>query len=111
MRKLVMTPAAGERVLRFVGDRWAVALGYADGQPLPEGWRALLRTNLGRAAVQRHEIIHAQSGQLALAHTSWRDIPMSAAEGEWRCAIALSEVGYFRAKAYAMDPQIGRAHV
>ena len=104
-----MTPAPGERVLRFVGDRWAVALGYADGQPLPEGWRALLRTNLGRAAVQRHEIIHAQSGQLALAHTSWRDIPMSAAEGEWRCAIALSEVGYFRAKAYAMDPQ-GHQH-
>ena len=103
-----MTPAAGERALRFVGDRFTVVLGYSDGGPLPEGWRALLRTNLGRAAVQRHEIIHAQRGQLSLAHASWRDIPMTSAEGEWRCAMAVSEVGYFRAKAYAVDPQGGQ---
>ena len=33
---------------------------------------------------------------------------MTSAVGEWRCAMAVSEVGYFRAKAYAVDPQGGQ---
>ena len=105
MRTLVMSPAPGERALRFVGDRFNFLLRSADGAPVPPGWRAWLRTNLGRAAVQRHEIIHAHRGQLALAQASWRDIPMQPVEGGWRCEMALTEVGYFRAKAYAVDPQ------
>ena len=42
MQKLIMHPAAGERVLRFVGDRLAFTLSGRGGDPLPKGWRAML---------------------------------------------------------------------
>ena len=109
MQKLMMTPAPAERLLRFVGDRLVFTLTDIDGRPLPEGWRAFLRTNLGRAAQLRHEIIHAHTGRFALGQASWHDIPLQWQEGQWRRDLALTEVGYFRAKAYAVDPQ-GRQH-
>lgn len=109
MHKLIMTPPPGQRVLRFVGDRLAFTLKESDGRPLREGWRALLRTNLGRGAQLRHEIIHAHTGRFALGQASWHDIPMQFQEGEWRRDLALTEVGYFKAKAYAVDAQ-GRQH-
>src|SRR5947209_1097489 len=109
MQKLVMHPATGERVLRFVGDRLAFTLSGSGGDSLPSGWRGMLRTNLGRGRVLRHEIIHAHTGKFALADASWRDIPMDAVAGECRRELALCEVGFFRAKAYAIDPQ-GRQH-
>ncbi len=65
----------------------------------------MLRTNLGRAQTLRHEIIHAHTGTFGLADASWRDIPMEWGGGEWWRELALCEVGYFRAKAYAMDPE------
>ena len=105
MQKLIMHPAAGERVLRFVGDRLAFTLSGRGGDPLPKGWRAMLRTNLGGGQILRGEIIHAQTGKFALADASWRDIPMEYVGGEWRRELALCEAGYFRAKAYAVDPQ------
>jgi len=98
-----MTPAPGERLVRFVGDRIEFRLAPASGGPLPPGWQAFLRTNLGRAAIRRQEIIRAQSGRLALAHSAWRDIPMQVEKGEWRREITLTETGYFRAKAYVTD--------
>src|SRR5258708_4702273 len=78
MQKLVMLPAPGERVLRFVGDRLAFSLtnGVDSRSGLPEGWRAMLRTNLGAGQLLRHDIIHAQSGKFGLADASWRDLPM-----------------------------------
>src|SRR5881409_1014878 len=103
-----MHPAPGERVLRFVGDRLAFSLS-SGGQGLPKGWRALLRTNLGRARILRHDIIHAHTGKFGLADASWRDIPMEWTGAEWRRELALCEPGYFRAKAYAVDAQ-GRQH-
>ncbi len=99
-----MHPAAGEQMLRFVGDRLAFRLRPADGQP-PAGWRAFLRTNLGRGEVLRHEILHAHQVRRKLANAPWRDIPMLVQDGEWRREIALTEAGYFRAKAFAVDPQ------
>src|SRR5213594_2370228 len=104
-----MYPAPGQRVLRFVGDRLVFTFGGGDGQPLPEGWRASLRTNLGRGQVLRQEIIQAHTGRFALRDASWRDIPMQPHEGQWRRELSLTEVGYFRAKAYAVDAQ-GRQH-
>src|SRR6266478_3197742 len=111
MQKLIMNPAPGERVLRFVGDRLAFTLGGGSGSEsgLPQGWRAMLRTNLGAAASLRHEIIHAHTGKFALADASWRDLPMEYTNGQWRRELACCEAGYFRAKAYAVDPQ-GRQH-
>jgi len=100
-----MTPAPGGRVLRYAGDRLSFALQWSDGSALPLGWRALLRTNLGRAAALRKEIIHAHTGGLDPASSSWHDIPLEAAGTLWHREIALTETGYFKAKAYAVDPQ------
>jgi predicted glycogen debranching enzyme len=105
MQKLVMTPVPGGRVLRFAGDRLSFALQWSDGSALPKGWRALLRTNIGRGAAVRKEIIHAHTGGLDPASNSWHDIPMEAAGTLWHRELALTETGYFRAKAYAVDPK------
>ncbi len=109
MHKLVMSPATGERVLRFVGDRVSFNLRQADGSPLPDGWRAFLRTNLGRGEVLRREIIHAHAGKLKSIAASWRDVPMRRHDGVWSLEFPLAEIGYFRAKAYAVDER-GRQH-
>ena len=100
-----MTPATGDRVLRFVGDRLRFSLRTANGQPLPPGWRALLRTNLGRAQALRHEIIHSYPSKPPLAGAMWHDIPLQPHGAEWSRELTLAETGYFRAKAYALDPQ------
>src|SRR5262245_21309480 len=58
--RLEMAPAPGERLLRFVGDRVRFRLQGAEGKPLPDHWRGLLRANLGRGVVLRGEIITAR---------------------------------------------------
>ena len=105
-----MTPAPGERVVRFVGDQLSFRIASADARPFPEGWRARLRTNLGRGEVLRQEIIQAHGGKPPLALASWRDMPIRPdAEGGWSLSLSLTEPGFFRAKAYAIDP-LGRQH-
>ncbi len=81
-----MVPATGERLRRFVGDKVIFQLrgrhpGFANH------FRALLRTNLGRAAARRDEIIAAHAGQAVVANSSWRDVPMqkTAAAGRSNC--------------------------
>ena len=76
-----MSPAPGEHLLRFVGDRLRVTLTPPEGAY--EKPSALLRTNLTRAKVARSEVI-AQAGlreqeALTFAGASWRDIPPTAA--------------------------------
>lgn len=105
MERLVMNPATGGQLLRFVGDRLKFDLRFEDGRPLPPGWRAFLRTNLGRAAVLRHQIIHAHTGKLKLVDASWRDVPMQSRADGWSLDLPMTEAGYFRAKAYAVDPR------
>jgi hypothetical protein len=69
------------------------------------GWRALLRTNLGRAATLRREIIAAHAGGAVPAGASWRDLPMQKTGDGWQIELPLAEVGYFKAKAYLLDPK------
>ena len=107
MQPLIMTPAPGERLVRFVGDQISFTLGR--GTTLPTGWQARLRTNLGRAGTLRREIIHAHSGGVKLADASWRDVPMRPQEGGWSVSFSLTEPGFFKAKAYAIDAH-GRQH-
>ena len=73
------------------------------GQGPPQGWRALLRTNLGPAADLRREILQAHTRALTPAGSSWRDLPMHWDETGWSLELPLTEVGYFKAKAYAVD--------
>src|SRR5688572_19476861 len=109
MQQLVMTPGPGERLVGFVGDQLSFSLTRSAGGLLPEGWQARLRTNLGRGETVRQEIIHAHTGALKLANASWRDVPMRSIDGTWSLSFSLTEVGFFRAKAYAVDPR-GRQH-
>ncbi len=97
-----MFPAAGERLLRFVGDQVIFKL-QASGAPAPASWQARLRTTLGRAAVRRREIIAAHAGGPAFAGASWRDLPMQRTADGWELQLPLAEVGFFKAKAYVLD--------
>ncbi|MFM8360548.1 MAG: hypothetical protein ACKOET_18515, partial [Verrucomicrobiota bacterium] len=99
MAELHMTPAAGERLVRHAGDRLTFTL-----QGVPEGWRARLRTNLGRAERVREEIVRSHFEKLPLAGSSWRDLPLQPGPDGWSLTVPLTEVGWFRAKAYALDP-------
>ena len=96
----IMEPAPGERLLHFVGDRVRFTL-HASAERA--GWRALLRTNLGRAAARRREIIAAHAGGAAAAGASWRDVPMKKNGDAWEIELPLAEVGCFKAKAYLLD--------
>jgi predicted glycogen debranching enzyme len=98
-----MTPAPGERLLRFVGDRVRFELRDRDGRRPPPGWSARLRTNLGRAGLLRREIVQAHTAGLPLAGASWRDLPMPAFADGWGLELPLAEAGFFKAKAYLLD--------
>jgi predicted glycogen debranching enzyme len=98
----IMEPATGERLVRFVGDRTRFTLHDGSGR---NGWRALLRTNLGRAAALRREIIAAHAGGPVHAGASWRDVPMQPNGDAWQIELPLAEPGFFKAKAYLLDPK------
>jgi starch synthase (maltosyl-transferring) len=99
----LMTPAPGERMLRFVGDRVRFTLRDRNGRQRPKGWCARLRTNLGRAKVLRQEIIRAHAVGEPLAGASWCDLPMHEDGDSWWLELPLAEVGFFKAKAYLLD--------
>jgi starch synthase (maltosyl-transferring) len=101
----IMKPAPGERLLRFVGDKVLFTLRATRSQQVRNGWRALLRTNLGRAAALRREIIGAHAGGAGHAGESWRDVAMHTSNNGWEIELPLAETGYFKAKAYLVDPK------
>jgi predicted glycogen debranching enzyme len=104
MNKLMMTPAPGERLLRFVGDRVRFSLRLPQG--LPSGARALLRTNLGKAARLRQEIVATHAGKNPMSVAFWRDVPLlREASGEWAVELPLTDTGFYRAKAYMIDAE------
>jgi predicted glycogen debranching enzyme len=105
MPDLQQTPAPGERLLRFAGDRVRFALRDGTGRPWPPGWRAFLRTNLGRAVAMREEILASVRSERPPTLACWRDIPLRWREQEWAVDLPLTEVGFFRGKAYAVDPR------
>jgi starch synthase (maltosyl-transferring) len=103
MQTLMMEPATGERWLRYVGDRLRFVLRRADGGSLPAGWRAWVRTTIGRGTLLRGEIIASRGGERPRRGLAWRDLPMRREGEEWVTELALTEVGFFHAKAYAVD--------
>jgi starch synthase (maltosyl-transferring) len=98
-----MNPRPGQSLLRYVGDQIRFTLRWGDGQHLPTGYRAFLRANLGRAQRVREEIISSYTEKIPSAGASWRDIAMRSGQAEWSIDLPLSEVGYFKAKAYALS--------
>ncbi|MDD5139098.1 MAG: amylo-alpha-1,6-glucosidase [Verrucomicrobiales bacterium] len=101
--KPVLSPAAGERLLRFVGDKIHFSIRAGKKIAAHKNWSARLRTNLGRAAARRREIISAHAGQAVVANSSWRDVPMQKTADGWEIELPLAEAGYFKAKAYLLD--------
>jgi starch synthase (maltosyl-transferring) len=99
----IMSPAPGERMLRFVGDRVRFTLKDSAAESRRKGWCARLRTNLGRAEVLRREIIEAHANGLPMAGASWCDLPMREDGDGWSLELPLAEVGFFKAKAYLLD--------
>ena len=94
-----MTPAPGTRLVRWAGDRLTFQL-----TGVPEGWTAKLRTQIGRAAAQRAEILAASRERREEGLAGWQDLPMlRVGEGVWEILVSLDEVGFFPAKAYATD--------
>src|ERR1043165_9696071 len=72
----VMTPAPGERLLRFVGDHVRFAVKDRTGRAPAKGWSAFLRTTLGRADALRREILQAHTRGLPLAGASCGALPI-----------------------------------
>ena len=97
-----MTPATGERLLRFVGDKILFQL-RAKNPAAHKNFSARLRTNLGRAAARRTEIISAGGNRAVVTNSSWRDVLMQKTAEGWQIELPLAEVGYFQAKAYLLD--------
>jgi predicted glycogen debranching enzyme len=68
---------------------------------------------MGRGALARREVIaragDRESQSLTFGGASWRDIPLVAGDGKWSIFLACTEVGFFRAKAYVVDP-VGNQH-
>lgn len=93
-----MQPAAGERLVRYVGDRVGFTL-----SGVPDAHRAFLRTNIGRAAAIRRGIIRQIQEPEVQVEASWRDVPMCREGDVWKVEFALAEVGWFQSKAYIVD--------
>ncbi len=99
MPSLSQFPAPGIRLVRWVGDIVTFTLHH-----VPAGSVAKLRTQLGRAAAQRAEILAAAHEGRAEGLTPWQDLPMTnRGSGIWEIAVPVLEVGFFPAKAYATD--------
>lgn len=99
----LMSPAPGDRLVRFVGDRIRFQVRLAEGTPHPEGWTARLRTNIGRADALRSEIIEASAKGAPAAGAAWRDLPMEKEDAGWFLELPLAETGFFKAKGYLLD--------
>jgi predicted glycogen debranching enzyme len=93
---MTQTPEPESFLLKWRGDTLYVTLQLDS----PRRGRAAFRTNLGRAAVRRREIIdETERGVVPLAK-AWTDIPLEEERpGFFRAAIPLDEVGVFSGKA------------
>ncbi|MCP3967871.1 MAG: glycogen debranching protein [Lentisphaerae bacterium] len=69
---------------------------------VPDGeGKAFLRTNLGRAAVRRQEIIDHTERNAAMLSCDWHDLPMRKTDDNcWEIELPLIEVGCFEAKCW-----------
>lgn len=102
--KPAMQPPPGGRLLRFVGDRVQFSISDSEGQSIPPGWRAKLRTNLGLGEALCKEIIQAHARKLPFAGAAWHDLPMRRSPTGWTLELPLTEPGFFCAKPYLVDP-------
>ncbi len=99
-----MSPKPADRLLRFVGDSVRFSIKGSPGASPASGWRARLRTTLGRARIVRDEIIRAHVARVPAFGARWHDVPLEWNGSEWTREILLAEPGFASAKAYLIDP-------
>ena len=102
-----MNPPCGGQWVRHVGDVMEFTLcglSSSAGQ-----LRVFLRTTIGRGRQVREEIIRGIEEPGVQLEGSWRDVPMRFDGVVWSVELALTEVGWFQSKAYAVDAE-GRQH-
>ena len=98
--RLIQDPPPGDRRLRFRGDCQTFTLTV--DRPRPGG--AWLRTNLGRADLQRRAILRQVDHREARLGQDWADIPMpTVGPGVFRLTLPLTEVGHFEAKSFFLE--------
>lgn len=95
---MTQEPAAGTRLLRWVGDVLEVRASRSEKRRT--AGRMVFRTNLGAAAVRQAEVLaHVDEGRL-ITGDDWHDIPMEpCGRRQWQVRIPLLEVGVFEGKA------------
>ena len=93
---MTQTPNTEDFLLKWRGDTLTVTLKL----DVPRKGRAAFRTNLGRAAVRRREIIDETEKGLTPLAKAWTDVPLAEVEpGLFRADVRLDEVGVFSGKA------------
>ena len=101
------TPYPGERLILLRGDVLTFTL---DLHEVISG-QAFLRTNLGRAAVKRNEVIAHTEKNKTVLHTDWHDLPMTrVSQTEFSLTLPMLEVGSFEAKAW-FQPDNGSRNI
>ena len=92
---MIQNPPPDAYLLRWHTDRLAVSLKL----DAPQKGRAVLRTNLSRAAVDRGEIIAETEDGITPLERAWTDIPLEEIRpGEFATEVELGETGVFSGK-------------
>lgn len=90
-------PQPGEHLLFFRGDIAFFSLTIKSGQK----GKAFLRTNLGKANINRQEIILKTESQIPRRGEDWHDLEMIPVDDTtFTLSIALTEVGHFESKCF-----------
>ena len=97
MTQLKQTPKVGEKRLYFRGD----TLKFTIKLDTPLKGRAFVRTNIGRAIIQRREVILKVKENRSGSAQDWHDIPMQKVDDTtFSITLALLEVGHFEAMCF-----------
>ena len=91
------SPEPGSRRLAFCGDTAKISLILSE----PISGTAWLRSNVGRAAVARNEVIEATINNTPYMGRDFFDVPMrDVGQGRFEIIIGLSDPGHFEGKAF-----------
>ncbi len=101
MQPLHQDPPPAAQLVRHAGDILKVRLAVS-GEPAGTAW---LRTNLGRGAVYRDDLMRHVRDDQPILHHDWHDLPMRRMpDGRYGLDLPLVEVGRFQAKAFWLNP-------
>jgi predicted glycogen debranching enzyme len=95
--KIIQQPEPGQKLLRFRGDVLVISLRL----DRPVAGTAGLRSNMGRAAITRREIVGTIDENLPKLGQDWFDLPMIPVDAQgFQLRLPLVDAGHFEAKAF-----------